>query len=586
MNIEIKRRDTDPSLPLLQRIFHARGLNEHNTQFSLQSLLDIQALKGLDEATKRIVQAIELQQKILILGDFDVDGATSTALAVDALRLFGAQHVDYLVPNRFEFGYGLSVEIVDYAYTHFKPDLIITVDNGIASFDGVDQANQYGMDVIITDHHLAAGTSEDDLPNAQAIVNPNQPGCEFASKSACGCAVVFYVMCAVKTALAKQGVSSLPNMAQYLDLVALATVADVVPLDENNRTLVEQGLRRIRSGHARVGIQALLQVAKKQPTQLTSKDFGFALGPRLNAAGRMDDMSVGIECLLASDAAKALMIANALDELNQDRKLVEGQMQQEALSFLEKIDLNQSSRNSVCLYQAGWHQGVIGLLASRIKEKLYRPVIAFAPAQDGLIDAEMASGEFELKGSGRSIPGFHLRDALDLVAKRIPHVLKKFGGHAMAAGLSIQQKHLAEFEQVFEDVASQLLTPELLVNQVISDGAPNPSEYDINLARQLRFIAPWGQNFPEPLFDDTFQVLNHRLLGADKNHLKLTLQIPNSHQAVDAILFGIERHGLTPVEIANFKQVHLVFEMDVNEFRGNSSVQLIIRHLNTVSAAQ
>jgi len=579
MNIEIKRRDTDPSLPLLQRIFHARGLNEHNTQFSLQSLLDIHALKGLDVATARIVKAIEAQQKILILGDFDVDGATSTALAVDALRQFGALHVDYLVPNRFEFGYGLSVEIVDYAYTHFKPDLIITVDNGIASFDGVDQANQYGMDVIITDHHLAAGTSEDDLPNAQAIVNPNQPGCGFASKSACGCAVVFYVMCAVKTALAKQGQPALPNMAQYLDLVALATVADVVPLDENNRTLVEQGLRRIRSGHARVGIQALLQVAKKQPAQLTSKDFGFALGPRLNAAGRMDDMSVGIECLLAHDAQKAIMIANALDELNQDRKLVEGQMQQEALTFLDQLDLSQTQRNSVCLYQAGWHQGVIGLLASRIKEKLYRPVIAFAPAKEGLTDAEMADGEFELKGSGRSIPGFHLRDALDLVAKRIPHVLTKFGGHAMAAGLSIQQKYLDEFEQVFEEVASQLLTPELLVNQVISDGAPNPNEYDINLARQLRFVAPWGQNFPEPLFDETFQVLNHRLLGADKNHLKLTLQIPNSHQAVDAILFGIERHGLTPVDIANFNRVHLVFEMDVNEFRGNTSVQLIVRHI-------
>ncbi|WP_283788069.1 single-stranded-DNA-specific exonuclease RecJ [Bermanella sp. WJH001] len=580
MNIEIIRRESDTSLPLLERIFHSRGLNEANTQFSLKALLDIQALKGLGDACDLLVSAIHQQQKILVLGDFDVDGATSTALAVDALRQMGAQDVSYLVPNRFEFGYGLSVEIVDYAYQHFSPDLIVTVDNGISSFEGVTRAQNLGIKVLVTDHHLAA----DSLPTADAIVNPNQPDCGFASKSACGCAVIFYVMCALRTALIKQGhaADSLPNMAQYLDLVALATVADVVPLDENNRILVEQGLRRIRSGYARPGIQALLTVAKKNPSQLTSKDFGFALGPRLNAAGRMDDMSVGIECLLAQTLDRALMIAQSLDELNQDRKLVEGQMQQEALTHLERLSVQADDKVSVCLYQGQWHQGVIGLLASRIKEKLYRPVIAFAPAQDGLTDAEMASGEFELKGSGRSIPGFHLRDALDLVAKQIPHVLNKFGGHAMAAGLSIKQKHLMEFEQAFELVAKKLLTPELLINQVVTDGAPAPQDFNINLARQLRFMAPWGQNFPEPLFDETFTVINHRLLGMDKNHLKLTLQIPNSHLAVDAILFGIERHGITPAMVVSMQRVHVVFEMDVNEFRGQESVQLIVRHLQAV----
>ena len=580
MNIEIIRRESDFSLPLLERIFHSRGLNDENTQFSLKGLMDIQSLKGIGRACELLVEAITAQHKILIVGDFDVDGATSTSLAVDALRQMGAHNVSYLVPNRFEFGYGLSTEIVDYAQQQFSPDLIVTVDNGISSFEGVTRAQNLGIKVLVTDHHLAADT----LPTADAIVNPNQPGCGFASKSACGCAVIFYVMCALRTALIKHGhdANHLPNMAQYLDLVALATVADVVPLDENNRILVEQGLRRIRSGFARPGIQALLTVSKKNPPQLTSKDFGFALGPRLNAAGRMDDMSVGIECLLAQDLDRALMIAQSLDELNQDRKLVEGQMQQEALKHLEQLSVHADGHVSVCLYQAQWHQGVIGLLASRIKEKLYRPVIAFAPAQDGLTDSEMANGEFELKGSGRSIPGFHLRDALDLVAKKIPHVLSKFGGHAMAAGLSIKQKHLAEFEAAFEHVSQTLLTPELLINQVITDGAPMAQDYNINVARQLRFMAPWGQNFPEPLFDDTFTVINHRLLGMDKNHLKLTLQVPNSHLAVDAILFGIERHGISPAMVVNMQRAHIVFEMDVNEFRGQENVQLIVRHLKTL----
>jgi single-stranded-DNA-specific exonuclease len=580
MDVQVQRRDSDKTLSLVDRILQGRGLTRDALAYSLNGLADFSALKDIDKAAQLLANAIEKRQRILIVGDFDVDGATSTALAVDCLQKMGAAWVHYLVPNRFEYGYGLSVPIVDLAQKEFQPDLLVTVDNGISSFEGVNRAKELGMQVLVTDHHLAA-LSEDKscLPNADAIVNPNQPGCKFHSKNACGCAVIFYVCCALRRHLITAGVdqNSLPNMAQYLDLVSLATVADVVPLDKNNRILVEQGLRRIRKGVARPGIQALLKVAKKNHTQLTSKDFGFALGPRLNAAGRMDDMSIGIDCLLALDPARADSVAQVLDDLNQDRKLVEGGMQQEALKQLSKLSLDDiQAANSLCLFQADWHQGVIGLLASRLKEKFFRPVIVFAPA-----DESDNSDEGEVKGSGRSIPGFHLRDALDLVAKRLPHVLSKFGGHAMAAGLSIKKKHLAEFKAVFEEVASTLLSDDLLVNTLVTDGAPATQDYNVNMARELRFIAPWGQNFPEPLFDAEFDVLNVRLLGADKNHLKLTLQEPNSKYAYDAILFNIERFNLErhEINVHNLKRVHIVFEMDVNEFRGNENLQLMVRHL-------
>ncbi len=574
MTVHIQRRPSDTSLPLVDRILQGRGLTRDALAYSLNGLADFSALKDIEKAAQLLALAIEKRQRILIVGDFDVDGATSTALAVDCLQKMGAAWVHFLVPNRFEYGYGLSVPIVDLAKKEYQPDLLVTVDNGISSFDGVARAKELGMQVLVTDHHLAA----DSLPKADAIVNPNQPGCKFPSKNACGCAVIFYVCCALRRHLIESGVdqNSLPNMAQYLDLVSLATVADVVPLDENNRILVEQGLRRIRKGVARPGIQALLKVAKKNHRQLTSKDFGFALGPRLNAAGRMDDMSIGIDCLLALDSARADSVAQVLDDLNQDRKLVEGGMQQEALKQLSKLSLDDiQAANSLCLFQADWHQGVIGLLASRLKEKFFRPVIVFAPA-DGVTKEQEISGEYELKGSSRSIPGFHLRDALDLVAKRLPHVLSKFGGHAMAAGLSIKKKHLVEFKAVFEEVASSLLSDDLLVNTLMTDGAPAAQDYNVNMARELRFIAPWGQNFPEPLFDAQFDVLNIRLLGADKNHLKLTLQEPLSKHAYDAILFNLERHDINAHDL---KRVHIVFEMDVNEFRGNESLQLMVRHL-------
>lgn len=577
MNIDIQRRPINPQLPLMERILACRGLDRAALNFSLNQLADFSKLKGIDQACDLLCEAIANKSKILIVGDFDVDGATSTALAVDCLNKMGANWVHYLVPNRFEFGYGLSPAIVELAQQEFAPDLLVTVDNGISSYEGVARANELGMKVLVTDHHLAASLDDTNLPKASAIVNPNQPGCEFESKAACGCAVIFYVMCALRRTLIERGVNadSLPNMAQYLDLVSLATVADVVPLDGNNRILVEQGLRRIRKGFARPGILALLQVAKKNPAQITSKDFGFALGPRLNAAGRMDDMSIGIDCLLSTSADHALRIAESLDELNQDRKQVEAGMQQEALAQLAKLpQADITHAKSVCLFQADWHQGVVGLLASRLKEKYYRPVIIFAPANEGDL-----SDEAEIKGSGRSIPGFHLRDALDLVAKRLPHVLNKFGGHAMAAGLSIQKKYFAEFKQVFEEVAQSLLTDELLTNVLQTDGTPHVQEYTVDNARALRFVAPWGQNFPEPLFDGVFQILNYRLIGMDKNHLKLTLQPINSHLALDGILFNIDRHA---IDLARLQTASVVFEMDVNEFRGNESLQLMIRHLQLV----
>ena len=570
MSVQIQRRPSDASLPLVDRILQGRGLTRDALAYSLNGLANFSSLKDIEKAAQLLADAIVQKKRILIVGDFDVDGATSTALAVDCLQKMGASWVHYLVPNRFEYGYGLSTPIVDLAQKEYQPDLLVTVDNGISSFEGVARAKELGMQVLVTDHHLAA----DSLPNADAIVNPNQPDCKFPSKNACGCAVIFYVCCALRRHLIKQGSpqESLPNMANYLDLVSLATVADVVPLDDNNRILVEQGLRRIRKGVARPGIHSLLKVAKKNQSQLTSKDFGFALGPRLNAAGRMDDMSIGIDCLLAQDPDRAYSIAQTLDELNQDRKQVEGGMQQEALMQLNKLPLDDiQAANSLCLFQADWHQGVIGLLASRLKEKFYRPVIVFAPADEAAVGDEQ-----EVKGSGRSIPGFHLRDALDLVAKRLPHVLSKFGGHAMAAGLSIKKKHIEEFKAVFEEVASQLLTEDLLVNVLMTDGAPAPQDFNVNMARELRFVAPWGQNFPEPLFDTQFEVVNFRLLGSEKNHLKLTLQDSVSQQVYDGILFNLERHN---IDVNNLSRVHVVFEMDVNEFRGNENLQLMIRHL-------
>lgn len=568
MTILIERRPSDLSLPLIERIIQSRGLTTAALDFGLNGMLDFSSLKGIDRAVELLGHAIRHKQRILIIGDFDVDGATSTSLAVECLHKMGADWVHYLVPNRFEFGYGLSEPIVQLAYEEYRPDILVTVDNGISSYEGIERAHALGMKVVVTDHHLPASDNPAELPDADAIVNPSQPGCEFPSKAACGCGVIFYVMCALRRYLLEQKMlfpTNAPNMAQYLDLVALATVADVVPLDDNNRILVEQGLRRIRKGHARPGILALLNVAKKTPERLTSKDFGFALGPRLNAAGRMDDMSIGIECLLAQSQARADQIAQTLDELNQDRKNVEAGMQQEALAQLSSIQLNeQSLPSALVLFNANWHQGVVGLLASRIKERYFRPVIAFAPNEDGT----------ELKGSGRSIPGFHMRDALDLVAKRIPHVLSKFGGHAMAAGLSIAPEHLSVFQTTFEEIAQSLVHADMLTHTVVTDGAPSAQEYDTTLAHQLRVCAPWGQQFPEPLFDATFEIINQRIVG--ERHLKMTLRETEHRTVVDAIAFNIDTRAWPNKDNPN---IHIVFELDANFFRNEWRLQLLVKHI-------
>jgi len=548
--------------PVLQRVYAARGvLAVDELALQLKGLLPYREMKGIDQAVMALIPVVTQGKRLLVVGDFDVDGATSTAVALRALRLMGAQNVDYLVPNRFDFGYGLSPELVAVAVT-MKPDLIMTVDNGIASIDGVAAANAAGIAVVVTDHHLAA----DQLPDALAIVNPNQPGCEFASKAACGCTVVFYVMLALRAALDKSGWFSqreAPNMAQLLDLVALASVADVVPLDRNNRILVEQGLRRIRAGQGHVGIQALLTVAGREPARIVASDFGFAIGPRLNAAGRLDDMSLGIECLLTDDMNRALDIATQLDAFNRDRRSIEQGMQQEALALLAKFEADDHNPVGVCLFQPDWHQGVIGILASRIKDKLFRPVIAFAADDNGV-----------LKGSARSIPGLHIRDVIDEVDKRHPGLIKKFGGHAMAAGMTLNDGAFDAFSRAFDGVCQAHLSSEQLHQTIDSDGDLSVAEFSLELAEQLRWGGPWGQNFPEPVFDGHFRLVQQRIVG--ERHLKMVLQPEGSDLALDAIWFNIDPQQWPDQQR---DRVHCAFQLDVNEFRGRQSLQLLIRHL-------
>jgi len=552
--------------PLLQRIYANRGLcRDDEVDLSLKHLLPAAGLKGLPEALDLLEQALQQRQRILVVGDFDADGATSSALSVLALRRLGAAWVDYLVPNRFEYGYGLTPEIVAVALQS-KPDLIMTVDNGISSIDGVRAAKEAGLNVRVTDHHLPA----EQLPAADAIVNPNQPGCTFASKNLAGVGVAFYLMTALRTRLKQsgwfeqQGISE-PNMADYLDIVALGTVADVVPLDRNNRILVQQGLTRMRAGRCRPGIRALAEVGKRRLPNLVATDLGFAVGPRLNAAGRLTDMSMGIECLLVEDPRLATRYAAELDQLNHERKSIEGDMQQQALAALKQLQLGNESELpwGLCIFKRDWHQGVIGILASRIKERFHRPVIAFAPADSG-----------EIKGSARSIPGFHIRDALDAVASRHPGLIVKFGGHAMAAGLSIRAENLPAFQQAFDAEARRLLQAEDLTGELHSDGALSDREIDLPVAQLLRDAGPWGQNFPEPLFDGKFELLDQRIVG--EKHLKLSIGLPGSKRVVDGIAFNVD---LEKWPNRNLKQVYLVYRLDVNEFRGVQNPQLMVEHL-------
>lgn len=554
--------------PVLQRVFSARQVKSaHDIDYKISNLMPPSGMKGLDEAVALLSQAVRNQSKVLIVGDFDADGATSSALAVAALKAMGLTDVDYLVPNRFDYGYGLTPEIVAVA-KEFAPDIIVTVDNGISSVAGVAKARDLGIPVIVTDHHLPGR----ELPDAAAMVNPNQPGCEFGTKNLAGVGVIFYVLVALRSNLRElqwfeqQGMP-LPNMGDYLDLVALGTVADLVPLDTNNRILVYQGLNRIRSGRARPGISALLEVAGRQAGRLTAADLGFILGPRLNAAGRLDDMSLGIRCLLTDDPLMATELAGSLNDLNQDRRAIEASMQREAMSELAKLDFDSTGAApwGVSLYQPQWHQGVVGIIASRIKERFHRPVIAFADADEGS----------QIKGSARSIPGLHIRDTLDIVATGNPGLITKFGGHAMAAGLSIQRQDYPAFAEQFDQAVRQQLSIDQLEEVILTDGALQPAELNLELAEAIRNAGPWGQTFPEPLFDDEFVLISQRIVGA--KHLKLVVAPRSNHNfTLDAIAFGVDLDAWPNEQIS---LVHLVYQLEVNDYRGQRSVQLLVRHL-------
>jgi len=505
------------------------------------------------------------EKSICIIGDFDADGATSTAVCMLALKAFGHKHVDYLVPNRFDFGYGLSPEIVDVAHQN-NAEFIITVDNGISCVDGVSHAKSLGMKVVVTDHHLPGFT----LPEADAIVNPNQPGCEFLSKNLAGVGVAFYVMLAVKAQLQEEGwfekknIPS-PNLASYLDIVALGTVADVVPLDENNRVLVHQGLQRIRSGIARPGIRAILDVAARPCHKLSSTDLGFVLGPRLNAAGRLDDMSLGIECLLAEDEQMARQMAARLDALNLERREIESSMKDEAEKALQTFISNGNDLPAgVVLYQSDFHQGVIGILAGRIKEKYYRPTIVFAQQDEHVI-----------KGSARSVPGVHIRDLLETVNAQHPGLIDKFGGHAMAAGLSLKTARLAEFKAAFETAVALATEGLPMQNLILSDGMLGSEEINIENASLIKLAVPWGQTFEEPLFDGVFQMRSQRIVG--KNHLKMVVSLDGIE--FDAIAFNIDLETWPNTKI---RQVKLAYKLDINEFRGQISVQLLVQALESI----
>ena len=536
--------------PVLARVYAARGIQSlQQLEYDLKGLLPFTQLKNVQQMATLLADAIAANKRLLVIADYDSDGATACAVAVRALRAFGAR-VDYLVPNRFEYGYGLTPEIVQLAASR-NPDILLTVDNGIASVAGVAAANALGMQVLVTDHHLPG----DELPDAACIVNPNQPGCEFPSKNLAGVGVIFYVMLALRAELRRRDAFAAkiePNLAQLLDLVALGTVADVVRLDDLNRILVSNGLKRIRAGKACPGIQALLKVAGRDARRASTWELGFALGPRLNAAGRLEDMALGIECLLSDDPIRALELAQQLDALNRERRAIEADMHNQALAALEQITVQ--GNYSLSLFDPGWHQGVIGILASRLKEKYHRPVIAFAQGKHG-----------ELKGSGRSIAGFHLRDALDLVAKREPALIRKFGGHAMAAGLTIAEKDFSRFETAFEDVCSQLLTPALLTRVVETDGTLEAQEMSLELAQLLR-VEVWGQAFPEPAFYGEFQIEQQRVVG--EKHLKLRLN--QKGRSFEAMLF----FHAEPLP----EQLQAVYRLDVNEYNGNTTLQLLLAH--------
>ena len=544
--------------PVLSRIYAARGvLSVAELSDDLSLLPSWQSLKGIEPAARRLANAIEREERLLIVADYDADGATACAVGLRGLAALGAK-VDYLVPNRFEFGYGLTPEIVALAAERV-PRVIITVDNGIASVEGVAAAHARGIDVLITDHHLPGPT----LPAPALIVNPNQPGCEFACKHLAGVGVMFYVLTALRALMRERGSLARtggPNLAALLDLVALGTVADVVKLDQVNRILVAQGLKRIRAGRTCAGVRALFEVAGRELSQATTYDLGFVVGPRLNAAGRLADMSIGIACMLSDDDAVALRAAAELDRLNRERREVEATMQDQALASIDATVTDDAY--TLCLYRPEWHQGVVGIVASRLKDRFHRPVLVFARGGDG-----------ELRGSGRAIPGFHLRDALDLVAKRRPGAILRFGGHAHAAGLSVTEAALPEVAAEFERVAREWLPSEALSRAMETDGELAPSELTLDLAEDLR-LRVWGQGFPAPLFDGEFTVLEQRVVGGE--HVRAVLS--QAGRRVDAIAF--RTGGPLP------DRFRAVYRPDRNDYQGLSSVQVVIEHWQPISAHQ
>ncbi|WP_035687268.1 single-stranded-DNA-specific exonuclease RecJ [Avibacterium paragallinarum] len=572
MNKAIQRRPitTEQPLcdhPLLDRLYRARQIKTpQQLDRTLKAMLSPHQLLGMEKAVVLLAEARMAQKRIVIVGDFDADGATSTALTVLALRQLGFQQVDYLVPNRFEQGYGLSVEVAKLALEK-NVEVLITVDNGISSFEGVKYLTQQGVQVLITDHHLPAET----LPEADAIVNPNLPQCAFPSKSLAGVGVAFYVMLALRAKLRELGVFDVktqPNFTDLLDLVALGTIADVVPLDQNNRILAYQGLQRIRAGRCRYGIQALAEVANRDLSRFSASDLGFAIAPRLNAAGRLDNMSVGVELLLAEDMPSARALALELDGLNQTRKEIEQGMKLEALEICRKLTvLTPPLPTGIVLYQADWHQGVLGILASRLKDQFHRPVIAFAQDQAGV-----------LKGSARSIEGLHIRDALERLHSRHPDIILKFGGHAMAAGLSIQEEKFSDFQRLFNEVVEECLDEKDLQGIVWTDGELASQFMNLDTAELLKQSGPWGQAFPEPTFDGEFKLLQQRLVG--EKHLKMMLEPQNGGPLLDAIAFNVDTRYYPDLSL---KKVKLAYKLDVNEYRGQRNIQLLVDYIEPLA---
>lgn len=555
--------------PLLRRLYAARGVtSDEQLSYTLRHLASPLSLRGIDRAVELLSEAIQQQQRVLVLGDFDADGATSTAVAMLGLSMLGLQSIDFRVPSRFADGYGLTPGIIERLRDEGElPDLMVTVDNGISAVEGVRAAKELGVKVVVTDHHLAG----DELPDADAIVNPNQPGCPFLSKNAAGVGVMFYVLTALRKRLreSNQLPDPEPNLGSLLDLVALGTVADVVALDHNNRIFVEQGLRRIRQGEARPGILALLEVAGRDHTAISSTDLGFVVGPRLNAAGRLDDMSIGIACLLADSQDEARRLARELDTFNRERRTIEKDMKAQAQDLLASMSLDLEGLPwGLALFDPDWHQGVIGILAARIREQTHRPTIAFAPDDNGE----------DIKGSARSIPGLHIRDVLAVVDSRHPGMLKKFGGHAMAAGMTLARGDLDTFCEAFDKAVRDTLKPEDLEAAIVTDGPLSNQELCLDTASLLKRAGPWGQHFPEPLFDGEFRVVSQRIVG--ENHLKLVLQPADGSGIVDGIAFN------TGPEVPDYTKTgaRVVYKPDANTFRGRTNLQLLVDYLEPLNS--